>query len=1270
MLYFVILFKFGITLQMCEEEFTENGISVTWQRSPPANNVLSDPLCYYDDNLITRNCTNANWSPSLPELKPCLQVIKQYDLLACPPSFHRISEKNDEYCYQISEPSPWKYPCFRSGGASLITDLSEDDVLSLLHSLRSKNISRFFWLPARRVKIFNPVLWYIPGPKWGWQVRANNSLRVQTSLMKNCLLLDVQLNIIITEACTKQYPSLCFYINDMHYPAKCPEKYHAVRFMPNDGVCYGIEKSVPKLTFDGFLRNKCSNPMGDGKNNDLTRFIFKKIAELNNLPDDVWCWFTRKRTHNSHVFRGNTNVGNNPSNTTCTQSLITINNIGTLSLLNSCSLTALPCMACETEMIYGETEFLFEYSVEEQLMYLTVYFPSGLWKYNYNDRGIQCFSNAKGFVNVVEIMEIPFIEMTSFISGRNDSDAVEKTVYIINLVTDRSAQYWCEGHTKNFSLISTDKIVVNPKGNKEHVFSLVIKTFISNDDIYNLEENVMVKLSENITAIFGAKKALIMDILEYSMDHLLVLFHLHVEIANHYNDHSRNIVSTYNKLKTTAQQELIKFNYTFVNISSSLFCLPTTSVDNSIILDWEITSIGHIAAPTQFCLQANGLPVKRFCSGSYLLGSYWANIEGTCDKNYVASETTTFLYNFVKGQVSENYTSRFLIDGLGFVLDDIDGIIPADIYYLSMSLKHVLSIAQVNHTLVDMGDIDNMAWVMDRVLSLDCSYLRLAQTLNSTNVILDSVNDIIEILSYKKSSVTQSLRNVINKDSEVLAIQPQCVIQISYPFINNVSGIAIINKEVANNFTEMEIKPLYRNSTLDDVLSMPNLEVAAWLPDNVLNSLMMKTNNTSNETIDYENVYIIITVFHNDAIFQELEENDHEINSRIIGISVPGFILNLNNHVPLIFKNLRPSNSKKFCGYWDFEAHKKENIPGSWSRRGCFVKKSVGNMTICECYHLTHFGNLLNIGNSNNVKDIKEQHSRALNIITLVGSFLSLIGVTCIWITASVFQTWRKKAGTKVLLHLSTSIALPLLFIVVFNLDNTIFKEKNGMFIIDDHKKVICIVLGAILHYSILASFMWMLITAFLQFIRYVRVLGVRRPSRFMLKLTIVGWGTPVIPVLAVLLINKDNYIPNLSTCNKCSICYPKDIYLILSVVVPVCIILMINICLFVVVLWSISKGPDGKMRTTDLDLIGAQLRLSVFLFFLLGLTWVFGIFSFSNNLIWSYLFCLTSSLQGFVLFVYFILCDPNTRNLWVTLMKPHHRPNLPRESVTSISSG
>lgn len=51
-----------------------------------------------------------------------------------------------------------------------------------------------------------------------------------------------------------------------------------------------------------------------------------------------------------------------------------------------------------------------------------------------------------------------------------------------------------------------------------------------------------------------------------------------------------------------------------------------------------------------------------------------------------------------------------------------------------------------------------------------------------------------------------------------------------------------------------------------------------------------------------------------------------------------------------------------------------------------------------------------------------------------------------------------------------------------------------------------CLIVAILLHYFILASFMWMLMEAFLQYLTFVKVLGTY-VTRYTLKSVIAAWG-------------------------------------------------------------------------------------------------------------------------------------------------------------------
>lgn len=61
-----------------------------------------------------------------------------------------------------------------------------------------------------------------------------------------------------------------------------------------------------------------------------------------------------------------------------------------------------------------------------------------------------------------------------------------------------------------------------------------------------------------------------------------------------------------------------------------------------------------------------------------------------------------------------------------------------------------------------------------------------------------------------------------------------------------------------------------------------------------------------------------------------------------------------------------------------------------------------------------------------------------------------------------------------------------------------------------------CLIVAILLHYFILASFMWMLMEAFLQYLTFVKVLGTY-VTRYTLKSVIAAWGESALLSLSTL---------------------------------------------------------------------------------------------------------------------------------------------------------
>lgn len=285
------------------------------------------------------------------------------------------------------------------------------------------------------------------------------------------------------------------------------------------------------------------------------------------------------------------------------------------------------------------------------------------------------------------------------------------------------------------------------------------------------------------------------------------------------------------------------------------------------------------------------------------------------------------------------------------------------------------------------------------------------------------------------------------------------------------------------------------------------------------------------------------------------------------------------------------------------------------------------SMAICSYSHVTHFGMLLS--NTDYLDD-----DPILDFITDVGCVLSLFGILVILITSVLFKRWRQNTGNQILIHFSVAISLTIitLYISVY-----VKKISYGLW---------CTVTGAILHYAILSECGWMLTVAILQFKRFVEVLG-GPPKYVLIKALICGWVFPIFPVLCVVLLDPNNYEKGLA-----NLCYPSNLGLYLGVWLPVLLILTTNLIIFVIIMYNIFHKKTEYIDTSNQEIL-FQWRLALLLFFMLGLNMIFGFFAqIKDDKVFVYLYSITASMQGFVLFLFFILFNKNTRLLYSQSIK------------------
>lgn len=972
------------------------------------------------------------------------------------------------------------------------------------------------------------------------------------------------------------------------------------------------------------------------------------------------------------------------------------------------------CIACQNRIEDIVPELVLSFNKRKRRLCLTIYDEEYLWhkpikdEKHFDKPAVKCFTNAdEQLIRNVEIIKRKWYGIMSTkhlnqnISTQLTLREKSKAIYELKLYGDGPGYYWCEGYTiLQFNLIKSAKIVAF-KHEKGEVFAMNVKTLCDNCEKIFLE-NCLKDLSKQMKDYlkdlyrnlrktnqyqdrFGHTEINIENIRIMEIENIYkksnencyadILYHLTVS-AEKFDE--KTSIGYHNRIpkndfRIFLMKEIIvnvfksdtnnsNSKYEFKSLNSTEICLPEYSyaIDG---LNWMSAKIGETTSLNELCLLSNGLPVLRSCVGDFLYGGIWKNItQQHCYRK--PDEITQQLFEIYNELIQRNEfidRNKYIISNITKLLQDYSrnkNFVAADVFYLGRILNDLFRLnddGNINNnnsiTTLNLNDTEHIFSIYNNLMYLNESTTRKSAALNSTNILLDAFDNIINSIPMNITSVAKYCNNVIvNPDDGTLSTQtPNLIVYVIDPFIKNVSGVALIKKtqqQIQNNdFTDYFIKILYANQSSDELLYENNLEIASYVPMD----LLLLLNETRNQIgFDLPDLKIVISIYYNDRLFKEFKNTTHaEPAGKIISVSIPGYDSDLPALLPIFMKisNFSTELQQKKCGYWNFESDFAQ-----WSHDGCefggISQNKNDSVILCVCSHLTHYSYLI-IGTFPQSLDadeddcvIKESHKKALDMITLLGCSLSLLGVCGIAITAIVFRTWREKASSIVLLQLSAAIALQMILLCFVN------TEYSSEYLIAERRINACVALGALLQYSILVAFSWMFITAYLQFMRYVKVLGATRSTRFFLKSFLIGWLTPVLPVLIVIIAAPQSYVQSVEISKNGGICYPSGASLYFGLIIPIGMIIIANLIIFILVIYNILVG--SSVRSNKRDLMMAQFRLSVFLFFLLGLTWIFGFLaSIRSEIIFSYLFCLTATIQGFVLFIYFIILDPSTRKLW-----------------------
>ncbi|XP_026031458.1 adhesion G-protein coupled receptor G1-like isoform X2 [Astatotilapia calliptera] len=280
---------------------------------------------------------------------------------------------------------------------------------------------------------------------------------------------------------------------------------------------------------------------------------------------------------------------------------------------------------------------------------------------------------------------------------------------------------------------------------------------------------------------------------------------------------------------------------------------------------------------------------------------------------------------------------------------------------------------------------------------------------------------------------------------------------------------------------------------------------------------------------------------------------------------------NLQQPIKLIFRHDKEVENGT-CVFWAESAM--GNGTGYWSTEGCETS-NTGNEFICSCNHLSFFAVLVNPQLS-----VSKSHSETLSYITYIGSALSVVFTFISLIIYICLHRRRPEKTTNLHMQLTGAMLCLHLSFLLSCFSAWLLNEDSP----------VCLVLGLILHWSLLATFSWTALEGFHLYLLLSRVFNITF-RKYLLKLSLVGWGFPtLVAVICAIsgvygkytLHMRDAKLSN-TTAHICWMNseFPKK-HLITSFITTVAfpsLVVLFNACvmgLVVFKLWGIRRGSGG----------------------------------------------------------------------------------------------
>ncbi|XP_063060380.1 adhesion G protein-coupled receptor G3-like [Engraulis encrasicolus] len=372
--------------------------------------------------------------------------------------------------------------------------------------------------------------------------------------------------------------------------------------------------------------------------------------------------------------------------------------------------------------------------------------------------------------------------------------------------------------------------------------------------------------------------------------------------------------------------------------------------------------------------------------------------------------------------------------------------------------------------------------------------------------------------------------------------------------------------------------------------------------------------------------------FIHDVLFPVDDLNVTLLSPRVVSLNLGQEVSGLQEPINITFIMDQPINNsiylesiaknvsiKPQCVFWDVQS----STSAVWNSSGCETLVE-GERVICSCDHLSVFAVLLTpVGVTDPLSAVE---LFTLTVLSRVGCSISLAFLLLTLITHAVYQ--KGPSENSLWIHLQVCVSLLLL-----NLSFLLNDFLSGQPIV-----ALCVAMAALTHYCLLSMLTWLAIEGLHLYLLFIRVFNIHI-RRYLLKLALLGWGLPVIPVAIGVGLEKYGVLELPDTEDGgTQLCWVKPSDLVLSILTYVyfLLVMLFNITMFSVVLNKVLKARPKSPLPQDRGLNRGMVLSLLALSWILGLSWAVMALSAVPTIqkITLYIFCTCNGMHGFFLFL------------------------------------